>query len=90
MIPDAPATVKSDMFGAMLSKSSTGTLHTHSAGYKFDLDVAGFRWSKRTHMASYPQRLRETLPWAAQQSTRTFIRMMNEAIDAIRPWHPMH
>ena len=29
------------MFGAMLSKSSTGTLHTHSAGYKFDLDVAG-------------------------------------------------
>ena len=41
VLPDAPSTVKSDMFGAMLSKSSTGTLHTHSAGYKFDLDVAG-------------------------------------------------
>ena len=41
VIPDAPASIQSDMFGALLAKSAVGSLHTHSAGYKFDLDIGG-------------------------------------------------
>jgi len=42
VLPDAPSSYKlNKMFGALLSKSSIGALHTHSAGYKFDLDIGG-------------------------------------------------
>jgi hypothetical protein len=62
--------------------------------YTFDLDMkAGwganaFFWSKRRFMSGYPPRLTAP-PLAAQRSTKTFVQMMNEGIDASQPWQPM-
>lgn len=41
VVPGLPSSTKQDIFGSFLSTSSVGTLHTHSAAYKFDLDIAG-------------------------------------------------
>lgn len=70
--------------------------------YTFDLDYVGrrdwsgggggrYQWSKRRFMASYPPRLAEP-PAGAASSTPTFVKMMNEAIDAIAAsstWGPL-
>lgn len=65
--------------------------------YTFDLDVAQWAWSKRRFMTSYPPRLTDppdrglTDPpdRRPRASVRTFVSMINEAIDSFGDgWRP--
>ena len=63
--------------------------------YTFDLDIKAsflsrspWAWSKRRFMSGYPPLLTPP-PNAAQRSTHTFVRMMNEGIVASKPWRPL-
>ena len=54
--------------------------------YTFDLAYRQWTWSKRTFMGNYPPRL-DPPPQGSLSSSRTFVTMMNQAIDALQPWH---
>mmetsp|Transcript_31262 Transcript_31262/g.95607 ORF Transcript_31262/g.95607 Transcript_31262/m.95607 type:complete len:224 (+) Transcript_31262:887-1558(+) len=57
--------------------------------YTFDLDVAGWKWSKRVFMGSYPPKLSDPPQRGPRQSIRTFVSMVNEAIDSFgNTWRP--
>ncbi len=67
--------------------------------YTFDLDLTTgggmfgggrrqrWQWSKRRFMGSYPPKL-DPPKSGVSQSVTTFAQIMNDAIDAIRPWRP--
>ena len=50
--------------------------------YTFDLDVWGWKWSKRNYFHAYPPLLRPPHNRHLTQSTRLFVDMMNEAMNA--------
>jgi len=56
--------------------------------YTFDLEVPPWHWSKRSFVGHYPQRLTDP-PRLAAQSTWTFVRLINNAIEEIQPWQPV-
>lgn len=57
--------------------------------YTFDLDVAQWAWSKRRFMTSYPPRLTDPPDRRSRASVRTFVSMINEAIDSFGDgWRP--
>jgi hypothetical protein len=57
--------------------------------YTFDLEVAKWAWSKRRFMGSYPPRLTDPPGRGPRASVRTFVSMVNEAIDSFGDrWRP--
>jgi len=54
VLPDDPSSdALADMFGAKVSHSSIGALHTHAVNYKIDLDIAGLENSFKTKSPGY-------------------------------------
>jgi len=50
---DSSNTALMSLFGALISTSALGALHTHSAGYKIDLDIGGLENSVKIKTPGY-------------------------------------